>query len=84
MVRPGHFVGKDFSVYDQVYKVEDIPKLALDLSKQSGAQVQIGRSNKSSNTLTPDDLHPKTKDMLRNFMNQEYEHLGAFYDNPLT
>lgn len=78
-----HFIGKDLNVFDKVYKVEDLPKLAADLGDRVGQEITIGKRNPSSNSLKPDDLKPETRDSLRNFMMQEYTHLGAFYDNPL-
>ncbi len=78
-----HFLGRDFGNYDRVYKTEELGQLAQDLSKRTGQFVAMPRGNRSDQTLTLDDLAPATIDAIRPFLEQEYEHLSAFYQNPL-
>lgn len=78
------FTGPDLSVYSQVFRTEQMDDVAHVLSERSGIPVEPARANKSSAKLLFDDLKPETRDSLRPFLMDEYKHLRAFIDNPLT
>lgn len=78
------FIGPKPLLYDRVYKTEELGELAQDLSRHSGRNVVMPRSNSSDMKLTLDDLRPHTIDAIRPFLNFEYDFLSDFYDNPLS
>ncbi|MDA7424400.1 sulfotransferase family 2 domain-containing protein [Thalassococcus lentus] len=77
------FVGKNLDLYHRVYKTEELGDLAWDLSLLTRQDVEMPRGNKSEQKLTLDDLKPATIDVIRPFLEQEYEFLNRFYKNPL-
>lgn len=78
------FTGRDFSKYSRVYKTSDLGQLGMDLSERVGKAVIIPRSNSSPMKLDLDDLAPATIDAIRPFLNDQYEVLKDFYDNPMS
>jgi hypothetical protein len=77
------FVGRDLSVYNKVYKTEDLGQLAYDLSLLTRQTVAMPRRNTSEVKLGLEDLQDKTIDAVRPFLDSEYSYLSEFYDNPL-
>lgn len=78
------FLGRDLSKasYNRVYRTEDLGALAWDLSLLTRQEVVLPRSNSSERKLTAADLHPKTIDALRPFLEREYAFLKGIYINP--
>lgn len=76
------FTGTDLSLYDKVYRTEQIGELAEDLSEISGKKITLQRANKSTTKLNFEDLTPYTRDLLRQFLAEEYDHLAAYFSNP--
>ncbi len=77
------FLGRDFDAYEKVYRTEELGQLAYDLSLLTRQTVTMPRRNTSETTLALEDLRGETIDAIRPFLDQEYEHLEAFYKNPL-
>lgn len=77
------FLGRDFGVYNKVYRTEGLDQLAYDLSLLTRQPVEMPRRNSSEVSLGLDDLQGKTIDAIRPFLDSEYDFLSEFYDNPL-
>jgi len=67
-----------------VFKIEELGELADELSNRCGQPVEIPRFNSSKSKLVITDLHPKTQDAVAQYVENEYKHLGAFYQNPFA
>jgi len=78
------FTGRRFQRYDRVYTTDEMPELAEMLSQRSGKQVTAKRANPSKTRLDFNDLHPKTRDVLRPRLEAEYRHLEKYFENPLN
>ncbi|MBW4707710.1 sulfotransferase family protein [Roseobacter sp. YSTF-M11] len=78
------FVGVQPLDFDAVYTVARIPDLQKDLSARVGHPVTVPRFNSSKRPLRLDDLTPRTQAVIGTFLQPEYEHLAAYYDNPFT
>lgn len=76
------FTGRDFSLYDRVYRTSDLADLADTLSKRVGMPVDIPHFNSSDRRLQLHDLAPKTQRALEMFLTDQYAHLADFFDNP--
>lgn len=82
---PAHFfTGPDLGLYDQVFRTDQMGDLAKQLSEMSGRPVAATKANASRATLAFDDLAPRTRDGLREYLDAEYRHLTGYFDNPFT
>ncbi|MCC1491895.1 sulfotransferase family 2 domain-containing protein [Cognatishimia sp. F0-27] len=79
------FVGPELGParYNRVYRIEELDALAWDLGLLSRRSVEIPRANRSRARLQLEALSGSAIDAIRPFLDREYAHLGAFYDNPL-
>ncbi len=74
------FIGPIPHLFDRIYKIEELPVLADDLSKKVGAEITIPRYNKSSSQLLFSDLNAKTRSSLDDYLDQEYKSLEGIYE----
>lgn len=82
---PAHFfTGPDLGFYDEVYRTDQMDKVAAALSDRTGRPVQAKRANASGARLAFDDLAPATRDSLRPYLMREYNHLRRYFSNPLA
>ncbi|MEY8831298.1 sulfotransferase family 2 domain-containing protein [Sedimentitalea sp. XS_ASV28] len=82
-VLPAHlFIGLKPHRYDRVYKIEEMGELARDLAERIGQDVNLPRFNESSDKLDYADLQPDTQSCIREFLNEDYEQLDAYYPRP--
>lgn len=80
----GLFLGSPPQGYDNVYRTEELDRFARDLSERCGREVTLAKENHSSSSLSIFDLAPRTRETLFEFLAQEYQTLGAYYENPLA
>lgn len=73
------FTGKRLELYDRIYTTADIPQLATDLSDRVGQEVTLRRWNASGRSLSPDDLAPATRDILRAITADDYDLYADFF-----
>jgi hypothetical protein len=76
------FTGPDLSVYDHVFKTDQIDDVARMLSDKSGFALRPSNVNVSKARLLFSDLAPATRDALRPVIEPEYDLLGDYFDNP--
>lgn len=78
------FLGKNLSLYDDVFTPRQLPALGAILSERSGQPVVIPRENATAKTtkLTLDDLRPQTVDILKKSLAEEYSFLSNYLENP--
>lgn len=69
--------------YDRVYRTDELPALADDLSDRTGVQVHMRRENPTKTKLGLADLSDRTIDALRPYLDEEYAFLSSYYANPL-
>ncbi|WP_425070330.1 sulfotransferase family 2 domain-containing protein [Sagittula sp. S175] len=83
-ISAGVFVGTDLQGnYDRVYKTNEMDELGHDLSVRTGQVVQMPHSNSTRRKLDISDLLDETIDILRPFLDQEYEIFRGYFANPL-
>lgn len=73
------FIGPDLTRYDKIYRVEDLDHLAADISNRINAPISIPRLNKSTYSLSFDDLSPKAKAVIRKHLGSDYTLLSRYY-----
>jgi hypothetical protein len=78
------FLGQDLSIYDDVFRISQLPQLAQKLEHHSGQTVSMTRENATSQKtkLTLDDLMPRTRKFLKKTVAAEYAYLADYFDNP--
>ncbi len=76
------FTGTDLTVYDRIYRIEELGALAKDLAKVTGKTPTLKRRNQSKSKLDFSDLGKQAKEVLRQRLTPEYEHLSEFYPVP--
>lgn len=69
--------------YDRIYRTDELEALELTLSERSGRRVVMPHVNKADMALSLWDLKGATIDVIRPFLEEEYDYLSAFYTNPL-
>jgi len=80
----GYYLGTDLSVFDEVFAIEDMPRLEAEISARSGKPFHVPERNKSPDALkvTVSDLSPEAFDSLMDRLAPEYELLARFYTPP--
>ncbi len=76
------FTGPDLSVYDAVFRTEEISELARHLSRHTGHSVAVGQRNASAWRLGLDDLSAATRDVVRDYLAPDYDLLADHYPRP--
>lgn len=71
------FLGDDLSVFDRIYRIEEMDLLRGELSRRSGGEVIFPKANSSSRRLEP--TTPAARDALMAFVDPEYDFLADFY-----
>lgn len=78
------FAGPDLSIYDRVYRTDQMGELAEFLITRSGHALTVARANSSESRLDFDDLASQTRDALRPFLETEYSYLAGHIENRLA
>lgn len=78
------FVGPDLSRFDRVYRIEELPDLANDLSYRVGKKVTFPRINKSAGKLRFSGLKPTTRDAVRDYLAADYALFAGYYPDATT
>ncbi|UWQ89676.1 sulfotransferase family protein [Rhodobacteraceae bacterium M382] len=78
------FTGVDLSLYDKVYRTNEMAQVALDLSAHTGVSLSSKHANKSKAKLDFNDLKPETQDQVRAFLAEDYDLLSDYFDNPFA
>ena len=76
------FIGPRPHLYDRIYRIEELPILAEDLSNRIGRPITIPRFNKATTTLDFSDLNNTTRASLKEFLDVEYASLAGIYEKP--
>lgn len=67
-------IGTNLSVFDDVFRLERIHKLGIELTKRVGAKVTIPHANRSS--VPRKAMSPGTEEQLRDIYRADFEVLG--------
>lgn len=76
------FIGPKPLKYDRIFTVAQIPELEGELSRICKTDVVVPRFNASKKKLDFNTLNPRTQSFLADFLQEEYDHLNAFFENP--
>jgi hypothetical protein len=76
------FVGPDLSLLDAVYRTEDLPRLAADLSARIGRTVHIPHLQTGGPKIAPNDLSPASLGRLLDYTADEYSFLRGLFAPP--
>lgn len=78
------FIGAPPFKFDKIFPVEHVEELAAELTNRTGQNVTIPRLNKSSKSLSLNDLSKTTQNILAKELELEYSDLSNFYQNPFA
>jgi Sulfotransferase family len=80
----GYYLGPDLSVYDAIFRIDQLDALADALSARLGRRFDLPRVNVSHKRrkLTVDDLSDDAFDALMERLAPEYELLAAYFPRP--
>jgi hypothetical protein len=73
-----NYVGKDDSYYDAIYKIQDIPKLADDLSEMLGLSLATRQQNSSKKKASLSDLSNEAIESAKEYYAMDYKVLGRY------
>lgn len=77
-----HFIGEDLSVFDRVYKVEELGQLEADLSEMAGREIRLPREQTGGMKLRLEDLSPKARAAVLEHTAPDYALLRGLYTPP--
>jgi hypothetical protein len=76
------FIGSKPMKYDRIFTVAQIPELEGELGMICKAPVNVPRINASKEKLDFSTLTGKTQAFLAEFLQEEYDHLKGYFENP--
>lgn len=76
------FIGPKPYDYDRVYRTDEIDTLSRDLSERTGMVCKVPRLNSSSTAIKFTDLSNRTQIILSKYLEEEYQDLSEYFDNP--
>lgn len=76
------FVGPDLSMLDAVYRTDELPRLAADLSARLGQKVEIPHLQTGGPKIAIEDLSPASRSILIDYTAEEYEFMKGLYVPP--
>lgn len=80
----GYYLGSDLSIYDRIYRLEDLDALQDELSARIGRRIDFPRVNitRKGRKLTVDDLSDDAFTTLMDRLAPDYALLAAYYPRP--
>ena len=76
------FAGRDFSVYDQIYRIENLDDCRKKISEIVGQDVEILHEQTGGRKFSIDDLTPDQIEKLERFYDADYALLEQWYRRP--
>ncbi|MEM8789827.1 MAG: sulfotransferase family 2 domain-containing protein [Pseudomonadota bacterium] len=76
------YLGTDLSFFDAIYRIDELPRLARELSARLGREVVFGHHQTGGPKLTWADLAPATRRALAAYLAPDYALLGAYFTPP--
>ncbi len=73
------YVGKDANYYDAIYKIQDIPRLADDLSQMLGLELSTRKNNSSKKNKTVSDLSNEAIELAKEYYSEDFNILGQYF-----
>jgi hypothetical protein len=71
------FLGPDLSAYDALYRMEDLPKLASDISLRTGSKFVLPHANKSNDADRT--MNDAARDAILAYTAPDYAYLAKYY-----
>jgi len=77
------YVGPDLALLDAVYRTDELPRLAADLSARIGQTVEIPHTQTGGPKIGVEDLGPESFERLMAYTAPEYDFLDGYYARPV-
>jgi len=74
-----NYVGKQADYYHKVYRIQDIPVLAQDLSEMLDLNLQTRKSNSSKKKASLDDLSSEAIEFAKEYYRDDYDVYGEYF-----
>lgn len=78
-----NFIGDDLSVFDRVYRVEDLAELEADLSEMAGRAIHLPHEQTGGMKLRMEDLSPRARAAVLASTAEDYALLKGLYTPPV-
>lgn len=82
MLLQRRYLGGDLGYFDRIYRIEEVPQLAADLSERLGTEVTIGREQTGGPKFRRADLSARAESVLRDYLAPDYGLLSEYYRAP--
>ena len=82
MMLQRRYLGDALDYFDRIYRIDEIPQLAADLSEQLGREVTIGREQTGGPKYKRADLSEQAESVLRDYLAPDYALLRDHYPEP--
>lgn len=76
------FIGEDLSIFDRVYRLEDIPLLETELEQRVGRRVSLPHEQAQGDKVAFDDLGGRARKAVLTATQRDYQLLSGVFEPP--
>lgn len=76
------YLGSDLLYFDKIYRLDQMPVLAADLSERAGREIEFERLQTGGPKLKLEDMPRKVQKFILDYTAPDYALLGEFFEKP--